>query len=264
MAIYLCGDIQGCYDSFQRVLTAANFKLTKDKLILLGDVVNRGPKGLETLEWIYKNRHNNVEMILGNHDLHLIACYYGVRSQRKGDTLTEIIESPKIETYIEFLCSRPFLIEFDDFIASHAGIYPLMSLETAFQLNDKAHKLLMSQSTRVSFLESLFLAQDQQTSFHEELSLEEKLNFFINASTRMRALKEDSSLDFSFTGSLDEMPRELIAWQQLYNKKTLYHGHWAALGFKVWPQVRSLDTGCVWGRKLSLYKHDDNTHFTSS
>ena len=120
-------------------------------------------------------------------------------------------------------------------------------------------KLLKDQNTRGEFLKDIFDKSKLKASFSECEDDMEKLSFFISSVTRMRCLKENYALDFSFTGKLEDIPHGLCPWQSKYNGKTLYHGHWAALGFKIWKNnIISLDSGCVWGNEISLFEHEKN------
>ena len=150
MSTFLCGDIQSCFDDFINVFEKANIDLEKDRLILLGDLVNRGPKSLETIDWIYENRHKNLDIVLGNHDIHLIACYEQLRQVKESDTILPILESSKAEQYIEFLCSKAFIIDDENFIAAHAGIYPNIPYSTLLELNDLAKTYLKDKEKDVN------------------------------------------------------------------------------------------------------------------
>ena len=151
VSTFICGDIQSCFDSFMKVLEKANYNMKQDHLILAGDIVNRGPKSLETIDWVYQNR-KYIEITLGNHDLHLIGAFYGLRKLRENDTLQVILDSPKAESYVDWLCQQAFIIEKEDFIVCHAGLYPMLPIDELMSLSKKSEQLLKrSEYTRGIF-----------------------------------------------------------------------------------------------------------------
>ena len=258
MSTLICGDVQSCFESLTKLLDQAKYDPKRDRLILAGDIVNRGPKSLETIDWIY-SRKDRIEMVLGNHDLHLIGVFYGLRSRRPGDTLDDILESSHVENYIDWLCCQPFLIDDRDFIVCHAGLYPHLSKEKLLGLSRLAESLLSDKKTRRSFLKNIFSNKVEVLSSAKSYSEDDQLSFFVASITRMRCIykQEPYALDFAFKAALADIPNALVPWQTKYNGKKVYHGHWAALGLKVWQNgVVSLDSGCVWGRELSLCVHE--------
>ena len=108
MAIYAIGDIQGCYDELRRLLDKINYNDDRDQLWFTGDLVNRGPKSLQTLRLI-KSMDANAVVVLGNHDLHLLATAYDHQKPGKKDTLDDILAASDRETLFDWLRSRPMI-----------------------------------------------------------------------------------------------------------------------------------------------------------
>ena len=106
MSTYVVGDIQGCFEPFQCLLEQVKFNPDKDRLWSVGDLINRGPANLETLRWFYAHR-DNVTMVLGNHDLHLMAVSCGARSPSRKDNFHDILDAPDREQLVEWLHYQP-------------------------------------------------------------------------------------------------------------------------------------------------------------
>lgn len=99
MAHYAIGDVQGCFDELEALLAKIGFNHGSDTLWLTGDIVNRGPKSLESLKFCMKHE-DSVQIILGNHDLHLLAVLYG-----HGTMKNAIPSSPSSSTNTPTKCA---------------------------------------------------------------------------------------------------------------------------------------------------------------
>ncbi len=259
MYTYAIGDIQGCHDAFVQLLNKINYSDT-DTLWIAGDLVNRGPKSLEVIETI-RALSGDVKIVLGNHDLHLLSCYYTNRPSQRGDTLQALLNSPQIEDIAEWLSQQPLLIEHHELpvLLSHAGINPAWSIDDAHKLNDYFYYIMRDKAHRVRLLEKLYTAPEKI----ESLEIREQVEL-INAFTRMRLVDKHGNLDFSYKGTLEQKPNLLYAWfdpellqhyenHPLYTHKVIF-GHWSALmGQTTHHNAIALDTGCVWGNYLSAY-----------
>src|SRR5262245_56998676 len=128
MAIYAIGDLQGCYVELQQLLTKIQFDKSNDQLWFVGDLVNRGPGSLECLRFI-KSLDQTAIVVLGNHDLHLLALANGFKALHKNDTFASILFAPDREELLQWLRFRP-LMHFDSGHALvHAGLLPSWSIE---------------------------------------------------------------------------------------------------------------------------------------
>lgn len=255
MTTYIIGDLQGCFSCLQKLLKQIKFNLAKDKLWIVGDIVNRGPESLECLEFVYNNQ-DYVQIVLGNHDLHLIACYYGISTPKKSDTLTPILKSSKSEILIDWLCHQPLIHYNKEYDAAmvHAGIWPSWSLSKALKKSKKVEDILKSKETRIKFLEQMYGNEPSHPTLSKDKY--DKLRFTVNSCTRMRFLTSEQHLELT-TKDCNEKT-DLIPWfkikRQDKHPQTIFFGHWAALSGKTDSnKFIGLDTGCVWGGKLTAY-----------
>jgi bis(5'-nucleosyl)-tetraphosphatase (symmetrical) len=252
MARYAIGDIQGCYKQFMELLQLIDFNPSKDVLYLVGDLVNRGPNSLEVLKWVYKNQ-DSVITVLGNHDIYLLARFNHLVKLDNDDTLSDVIRDKNINKYIDWLRSCPLVYHDNQYIMAHAGIYPQMDFNELLHINHSVSNHLQS-ADYTQFIESIF--GNKPNYWSSDLSSLKKMKFAINSCTRMRFLERDGfALDYRYKGDLANMPEHLTPWfhtpfDPSINKKIIF-GHWAALGFFHEERYISLDTGCVWGRKLT-------------
>ena len=246
MNTYIIGDVQGCFDSLQALLRKINFNEKKDRLAFVGDLVNRGPKSLETLRFIVQLK--NPLIVLGNHDLHLLALYF-LRDHFSliPHTLQDVLNAPDCEALIYFLLQQPFLIEHNNFVMVHAGIPPQWSVATALQHAMEAKKQL--QKNPVEFFKHIY--GNFPAIWHDDLPEWDKTRYIINAFTRMRFCKQDGTLDLdNKTVTTDAQFRPWFEWTP-YPTKNIVFGHWASLQNRPQAHYFALDTGCVWGGQLT-------------
>jgi bis(5'-nucleosyl)-tetraphosphatase (symmetrical) len=257
MPHYAIGDVQGCFDPFIALLEKIQFNPTKDMLLLAGDLVNRGPDSLKVLRYI-KSLGSAAITILGNHDLHALAVFFSGKALRKSDTLNELLQAPDVEELMEWLSLQPLLYHNALFnsVLTHAGIYPLWSLIEAKSYAKEIESLLREKTQRHNLL-SHFYGNDPSI-WDMNLSDIPRYRFIVNALTRMRFLRSDGALDFSYDEKPENAPKDLIPWFN-YPRKTpitekILFGHWAALeGYTGVENVIALDTGCAWGESLTAY-----------
>lgn len=264
MTVYAIGDVQGCFTELLRLLDKIHFDPSQDILWFTGDLVNRGPQSLEVLRFV-KNLNEKKQVVLGNHDLHLIAVAYGVREKHPGDTLDAILQAPDRDELIEWLRHQPLLHDDKNlgFVLTHAGLAPMWTLNEARKLAQEVETLLHSDSP-IYFLKNMFGNQPDQWSEH--LSGMDRLRCITNYLTRMRFCYADGRLDLSFKGEILGKPEELIPWFDVENRANanvkIIFGHWAALGGKIsLPNLYPLDTGCVWGNCLTAMCLEDERRF---
>jgi len=261
MARYVVGDIQGCFDEFKLLLDKISYSKSRDQLFLVGDIVNRGPNSLGMLRWIY-HEQEHVKTVLGNHDLHLLACAVGAATPRLGDTIEQIINAEDSTVLLEWLRKQPLLIAMPDALIVHAGILPEWGEQQALFLADDVSSVLSGRKYR-SFLSDMYgnkpnaWSQDMQTSFRRR--------FAVNVFTRMRMVDQSGALDLRFKGELEKAPKQLTPWfdypGRILQGRRIICGHWSALGLLLRPDICSLDTGCVWGGKLTALRLDDGEIF---
>ncbi|MGB3916121.1 MAG: symmetrical bis(5'-nucleosyl)-tetraphosphatase [Thiothrix litoralis] len=265
MAIYVIGDVQGCYDPLMRLLDKIRFDPRQDTLWFAGDLINRGKQSLETLRFVRSLRDAAV-CVLGNHDISLLAAFHGLRKSHKSlKTLTEAHDYPEL---IAWLTLRP-LLHVDTslgYAMSHAGIPPQWNLATAQACAHEVEQQLGSPTL------PLWLAHvygDQPDRWNPTAGLYDRHRYILNAFTRMRYCRADGSLDFDEKGKpkekiaqISDISSELIPWFEYPTKQslgvTVLFGHWSTLGYYNENNVIALDTGCVWGGQLSAFRIDKN------
>lgn len=265
MTTYAIGDIQGCFSEFQALLKHIQFDPDQDTLWFTGDLVNRGPQSLEVLRYVKALGSKHIT-VLGNHDLHLLALAYGVGKTHHGDTLTAILTASDNEELIDWLRHRPLLHhdKHTGFVMTHAGLAPSWSLKEAKVLAQEVENVLRGDKPHF-FLENMY--GNLPDRWDENLSGMERLRCIVNYLTRMRFCYADGRIDLAYKGEIAGKPDALIPWFDVNdrvnaNEKIIF-GHWAALGGKTAaPNVYAVDTGCVWGNRLTALRLEDEERFS--
>lgn len=265
MANYIVGDIQGCYDELILLLERANFSPIHDTLWLAGDLVARGPKSLETLEFII-SLGSAAKTVLGNHDLHLLAISLGLFKPKDKDKTAPIIESPKLTQFVEWLRFQPLLLEHPSFVLCHAGISPQWDIDTARKSAKEVEAVL--QSDQWPWLIEQMYA-NEPSRWQESLTGIERYRYIINAFTRMRYCYPDGALDMKCKLPPTEVQHNtLMPWftwpQRTPLDKPVIFGHWAALDGYQGRDVIGLDTGCVWGGSLTMLNWETQQYFSQA
>ncbi len=269
MSTYAIGDIQGCYSSFMALLKKIEFNPDKDTLWVAGDMINRGPDSLATLRFLYEHRAS-VIAVLGNHDLHFLAIAYGYKKPGKYDTLSKLLNAEDRPTLINWL-RQCRLIHHDaklDYTMVHAGIPPIWSISEALRYSQEVETLLQSNDIDI-FLQHMYGNEPRQWS--DALEGAERHRVITNYLTRMRYCRADGTLDFDNKSTpsgdyhdyniCDYIPWYKHKTHKSLNKKIIF-GHWAALkGETGVGNTIALDTGCVWGGKLTAFRLEDGTYF---
>lgn len=249
MAIYLVGDIQGCHASLQALLARAGFG-DQDTLWCVGDLVNRGPDSLATLRFA-KGLGERFACTLGNHDLHFLACVYGGHSPRPADTLAETLAAPDCDELAAWLRGQPLLLETPEAVVAHAGIPHVWDLPAARRGAREVEAALRGPDYR-AFFQAMY---GDRPPWHEALTGVDRLRAIVNYLTRMRLIDGDGGLEFATKGAPTAPPAGFRPWFAYPTQvgKRIYFGHWAALeGDTGEADAVGLDTGCVWGRRMTL------------
>lgn len=264
MANYAIGDVQGCFDSLQSLLHAIEFQAGKDTLWFAGDLVNRGPKSLDTLRFI-KGLGEHAHTVLGNHDLHLLALACGQGRHYAGDTLSTVLAAPDADELIDWLRQQPLVHPLptpQPSLLVHAGILPEWCFDTALRLSNEVQTALLGPDWR-TFTAHLY--GNEPSRWHPSLQGYDRLRFIVNVCTRMRMLNGDGSVNLTFKLEPADAPPQLKAWfefpRESGQQEHILFGHWSTL-----PQLRNtagycLDTGCVWGGKLTALRLEDERVF---
>ncbi len=264
MATYAIGDIQGCFATLISLLEKIHFNPESDQLLFAGDLVNRGPQSLEALRYI-KSLGSSAKTVLGNHDLHLLCVAFGYQSQHPKDTLSEILESPDKIELLEWLRHQPLLIQQDNYTLTHAGIPPIWSTHDASIYAREAEHAIQSEHIVDTYFANMY--GNEPNKWDNQLTGPDRWRTITNYLTRMRFCQHDSTLDFKYKSDPTTPPAGFLPWFQhtnhkLYENEKLLFGHWAALEGKTnTPHAIALDTGCVWGGKLTAYCLEAQKHY---
>ena len=263
MSTYAIGDVQGCYDQLLDLLNEFNYEPEQDVLWFAGDLVNRGPKSLDVLRFVSSLK--NTIVVLGNHDLHLLAVAYEAEEEKRSDTFQDVLTATDCEELCHWLRKQKLFYHDPKlgFSILHAGLPPAWDITQAGKLAAEVETVLQSEQF-IEFLKHMY--GNTPNEWTDNLSGWDRLRFITNCFTRIRFCDEKGCLDLHVKGKLGTQPKSFYPWYALASRKTLndriLFGHWAALeGITNEPNAIALDTGCVWGRKLSAFRLDDKKWF---
>lgn len=252
--IYAIGDVQGCRSQLEQLIK----KLPKDgKIICVGDLVNRGPDSLGTLRLLKGLQEaGRAECILGNHDLHLLARDAGIRGPKSLDTLEPILKAPDRKELIHWLRHRPMALysghDYFNTLFVHAGVLPQWDIAQTLELAHELEKVLRHKNYAQSLIE---MYGNTPTAWSNQLKGAERLRVIINAFTRLRFCNAKGVMEFESKEGAGDAPKGYMPWFEVPNRKTqdvkIVFGHWSTLGLLKKTNVTGLDTGCVWGGKLT-------------
>ncbi len=271
MATYAVGDIQGCYVELQLLLAKMSFDPSHDQLWFVGDLVNRGPESLETLRFI-KQLGDSAKIVLGNHDLHLLAVYYTQSRPKKSDTFNQILAAKDCDELMYWLKSQP-LIHFDQSLNAvmvHAGIPVSWNIAQAVDLSREVEDKLQSEDYLEYFNTMYGNTPDIWSDTHTGLG---RLRCITNHLTRMRFCSQNQQLELEYKGEIGNQAKQLHPWFDFYpdngnnpsDAPLILFGHWAALrGVTSRNNIIALDTGCVWGEKMTAIDIENQTRYSVS
>ena len=251
MALYLIGDVQGCDTALGRLLDEIAFSPSRDRLVLLGDLVNRGPESLAVLRRLIA-LDGAAHSLLGNHDLHLLATAHGVRKPHRNDTVAEILDAPDSNQLLDWLRTRPIALHAHGWLMVHAGVLPQWSAARTMQLAAEVETVLRGADWHV-FMHQMY--GNQPDEWHDGLQGTARLRVIVNALTRLRFCTAEGRMEFDTKDSGATAPAGYLPWFDVPGRQTaddvIAFGHWSTLGWLDRPDLISLDTGCVWGGCLS-------------
>lgn len=261
MATYAIGDIQGCYHSFQQLLKHIHFDAERDRLWLVGDLINRGSGSLEVLRWVYE-RQSSIVTVLGNHDLHTLAVAEGFVPASRGDTLQALLDAPDCGKLLTWLRQQSMIHAGQGYLMVHAGLLPEWTAEQALALGAEVEQALRAGNYR-DFLAHMY--GNLPDRWDETLHGMDRLRLITNAMTRLRICDAKGVMDFKFKGELQDIPKGYTPWFDMPARRsvdtTIIFGHWSALGLQQRDNLFALDTGCLWGGALTALRLDDRHIF---
>jgi bis(5'-nucleosyl)-tetraphosphatase (symmetrical) len=252
-APFAFGDLQGCRTAFQKLL--ANLAPTHDTpLWFAGDLINRGPESLATLRDVVALGERAVA-VLGNHDLHLLAVAAGLRRAKAADTIGDILAAPDSAALLDWVRHRPFAHFENGMLMVHAGVLPQWDVTLTLELADELQRALRAPNW-VETLKDLYGNEPRRWS--PDLKRADRLRVAFNAFTRIRFCTRDGEMEFASSGGPDSAPQGYLPWFDAPHRRTadatIVFGHWAALGLMVRDNLIGLDSGCVWGNRLSAVR----------
>jgi len=253
---YIVGDVQGCCDAFDRLLDQIGFSPSRDHVVVLGDLINRGPQNLATLRRL-RGLGSAATCLLGNHDLHLLAVAHGVRKAHRDDTLMDILDSPERDEWIAWLRGHRLAVHDQGWLMVHAGVVPQWDLALTLQLAGEVEAHLRGDDMH-DFLQVMY--GNEPARWDDALAGHDRLRFTVKTLTRIRFVAPDGSLEFKGKEGAAGAPPGHMPWFEAPHRKTqgvpIAFGHWSALGLVDRPDLLALDTGCVWGGQLTAVRID--------
>ncbi|MBK2267918.1 symmetrical bis(5'-nucleosyl)-tetraphosphatase [Francisella philomiragia] len=256
MATYVIGDVQGCYDELQLLLQDVKFDKHKDKLIFAGDILNKGPKSLEIVNFIM-SLGESAQVVLGNHEILFLAVSYNYLPSSSKNTFDDILKAKNLKEVQEWLCNQSLLIKVNNTFIVHAGIPHIWSPKKALKRANEVEFVLKNSTTRRLLLANLF--NNEMEKWNKELEGIDRWLCILNYFTRMRTIDKNGRLNLKFSSTIDQVPENFKPWFKLKHKKfenkyKIVFGHWAAIkGETKDSDAIALDTGCVFGGRLSCY-----------
>lgn len=258
MALYLIGDVQGCAEPLQRLLDDIAFSPSRDALVVLGDLVNRGPASADVLRRMQR-LGASARSLLGNHDLHLLGVAHGARKAGKKDTLASILEAPDREPMLDWLRHQHMALHETiggrDLLMVHAGVLPQWGIGDTLSLASEVESVLRGPALS-GFLQTMY--GNEPAQWNETLTGSARLRVIVNALTRLRFCTEDGVMEFETKDGAGTAPEGYMPWFDVPGRKTgiatVAFGHWSTLGWVSRTDLISTDTGCVWGGCLSAVR----------
>jgi len=265
VATYAIGDVQGCCRELERLLDLVEFDPDEDIVWFVGDLVNRGPDSLGVLRLVLWLGDAAIT-VLGNHDIHLLACAMGVRRHKRADTLAKVLRAKDRKVLIEWLRHRPLVHREHGHLLVHAGLDPDWTAGTATRIARDVEEALQGKCA-ASVLER-YAGSYKWRRYDDDMGKKERLSTALKVFTRLRCLRRNCAPDDDYSGPPDQAPHGLVPWFEVHGRRssrsTIVFGHWAALGLRVEKRLIGLDTGCVWGRALTAVRLDDRAVYQVS
>ena len=267
MATYAVGDLHGCFAAFRRLLAETGFRPDADQLLQVGDLVNRGPQSPQVVRWMMRNESAAV-VVLGNHDIHLLAVRDGfARAKKCDDGIVNLLNESDADEMCEWIRAQPLV--FSDpgrnFLMVHAGLLPQWTPDDAEAVGAECAEIISGEKWQTLGAQ---LYGDSPDRWSPELQNPERFRVAVNALTRLRACGPDGEMLMPFSGRPDEIPADGAPWFEAAGRRSagvrIIFGHWSSLGFVSRPNLLALDTGCFWGRALTAVRLEDGKVFSVS
>lgn len=255
MSTYVIGDVQGCLEALQRLLAQLRYDRGRDRLVFVGDLVNRGPQSAEVLRFV-RSLGEQAVTVLGNHDLHLLAVACHQERSGRRDSFDDVLHAPDRDELLDWLAQRPlaWADPVSGALVVHAGLPPQWDREQALRLAREAEAVIAGPRA-AEFYAHMYGNQPER--WDETLSGWERVRFIVNCFTRLRYCHPDGRIDLEHKDTPGTQPPDLLPWFEIEGRRsaaeTVVFGHWSTLGRVSWHggRIIGLDTGCVWGGSLT-------------
>lgn len=265
MALYIIGDVQGCYDELQRLLQKIRFDQSADSLWFAGDLVNRGPRSLEVLRFV-KSLGAGAVTVLGNHDLHMLAVAEQAEKYRRNDTFRDVLDASDRDELLHWLRQLP-LVHFDsgrNVVLVHAGLDPAWTAPQARALASEVEAVLRDKEYHEFFRHMYGNKPDR---WDPQVRGWDRLRFITNTFTRLRYCDHEGHQILDAKGPLGTQPNGYMPWFDIEHRRSegtrIVFGHWAALGAAIHGnEIYSVDSGCAWGGELSALRLEPDIAFS--
>ena len=259
MTTYAIGDVQGCHERLEELLHSIQTASAQARLVFVGDLVNRGPHSLATIRKV-RALGDSARVILGNHDLHLLAVAQGIRAAHRSDTLDDILRAPDRDDLLDWLRRQPLAIFESGHLLVHAGVVPQWTVAQTLELSQEVEAVLRGPQW-VSFLKQMY--GNTPARWDDKLQGADRLRCIVNALTRIRFCTADGTMDLAASKGVETELPGYMRWFEVPGRKTeettVVFGHWSTLGLIMRPNIISLDTGCLWGGKLTAVCLEDRS-----
>jgi bis(5'-nucleosyl)-tetraphosphatase (symmetrical) len=259
MTVYAIGDVQGCHQQVLTLIDKIRAATPDARFVFVGDLVNRGPRSLEMLRYL-RGMGGRAKVVLGNHDLHLLALANGIRKPHKSDTLEAILEAPDRRELLDWLRYQPLALMESGHLIVHAGVVPQWTVEQTLSLAQEVADQLRSPNW-LDFMQHMYGNTPER--WDDTLQGADRLRCIINALTRIRYCRADGTMEFTSTESSEDSVEGYMRWFDVPGRKTagrpIVFGHWSTLGLTLRDDLIGLDTGCVWGGRLTAVNLQDHS-----
>jgi bis(5'-nucleosyl)-tetraphosphatase (symmetrical) len=257
LPVFVIGDLQGCRGELDLLLDRIEAEAPRARLVFVGDLVNRGPDSLGCLRRI-RAMADRAQIVLGNHDLHLLAVANGIRPRGRSDTLEALLAAPDLHDLLQWLRQQPLSLMAEGHLIVHAGVLPQWTTEQTLALADEVSTVLRG-SDWLDFLAQMY--GNEPAQWHDDLQGADRLRCIVNALTRLRFCTVQGEMEFTSKEGPEKPPAGYMPWfdvpERLTQETPIVFGHWSTLGLILRPNIIGLDTGCVWGGKLSALRLSD-------
>jgi bis(5'-nucleosyl)-tetraphosphatase (symmetrical) len=257
MQTYAIGDLQGCAADLELLLNRIDEQSPNAQLIFVGDLVNRGPESLRTLRLV-RGLGERARTVLGNHDLHLLAIACGARARGRMDTMQEILSAPDCNELLTWLRQQPLALFEQNHLIVHAGVLPQWTAAQVMALSDEVTEKLRGPRWQ-DFLRTMY--GNTPLRWNDALQGEERMRCIVNGLTRLRFCTADGDMEFDTKEGPGNPPAGYLPWFDVPTRRTsdvtVVFGHWSTLGLIQRPHLLGIDSGCVWGGKLTAVCLED-------